>query len=193
MRLSPLRSITAGFLLTTLVACGGLGDRQIKTALEKSFGDAGVCWRLNEMEGVTFPIRTDFDPMAKQSNAVLAGLRQMGYIELGKAEGSNNPYGFFSRPLAVIDLTPKGKEAGVWDLQRGFCIGHKRVVEVTRFSEPAEQMGVQISQVEYKWAIKDTPSWMEPAAFSQIDGLREPVEAVAVLRKMSDGWQVVGP
>lgn len=175
-----------------LTGCGGLSSSKIEDAIEDSFGDDGVCWALKDMASASFPIRTGFDPLSKQSNAILEGLIKLGFIEVARQEVSNNPYGFFSQQQLVIDLTPSGQDAKVWDAQSGFCIGHKRVVEVTRFSDPTDQSGVQVSQAEYKWAIEDTPAWFEPTAFSSIGGVGEPVEDAVLLQKMSDGWRVVG-
>jgi hypothetical protein len=135
--------------------------------------------------------RTDYEPTAQQSNAILTGLRKLGYIDVARDEYSINRFGFFSRPILSVSLTPAGERAGVWDKKNGFCIGQKRVVEVTRFSTPSDPGGVPMSQAEYKWAIKDSPGWVVPSEFPEVKGIAEPVKGTAFLREMSDGWQVV--
>lgn len=187
IRLLRISAITA--LVTALTACnGGLGKRHIRNALETSFGDSGLCWKLQEMQGVTFPLRAGFDPAAKQANAILTGLIRQKMIDVDEREESGL---VFSRSYLEIELTQAGKDAKVWDPENGFCIGRKGVVDIVRWSEPAEQMGARISQVEYTWGITDSPRWLDKKAFAEVEGINTPVEAMAVLRKMSDGWQVV--
>lgn len=188
----PSSAALASAVLTLLLAgCAELGDREVRSALEESFGDTGVCWALENMENVSFPIRTGFDPTATQGNAILGGLRSLGFIRVRPIETSGNRFGFFSQPGMEVSLTPEGERAGVWDREKGFCLGNKRVTEVVRFSEPADHMGARISQVEYRWAIEDTPAWADATAFREVRGFAGPVEANAVLRKDNDGWRVL--
>lgn len=187
MRPSFFHLVLSTALFLSLSACGGFGKSQITSALNESFADDGVCWSLRDMDKATFPIRT-LSADSGRPDKILQGLSDTGFIEIGEGR---EPMGFSSVPVMVISLTEKGLKAGVWDRKKGFCVGNKRVVEVMRFSEPSEQMGMRVSQVEYKWAIKDTPSWIETDAFSEVEGMSDPVDGVAVLQEMSDGWQVV--
>lgn len=173
-----------------LAGCGKLGKGQIEDALNESFGGS-VCWAVEDMAKVSFPIRIGYDPTATQGNAILKGLGEQRLISIAERDLSGDTYGFFSSPGLEIDLTDAGRKAGVWDAEKGFCIGDKRVVEVVRFSEPAEEGGMQVTQVEYTWEIARHPSWLDEKAFDDMPGVGEPQDGTAVLRKMDDGWRVL--
>lgn len=172
-----------------LCACQRLTERQVANAIDASF-DAGLCWKLEDMQGVRFPLRTRYDPANRQGLAILEGLSRQGLIRVQFGEVSASPYGFFPQKVVAIALTPAGEQARVWDPMRGFCVGRKRVMQVIRFSEPTGQPGFQITQAEFTWAVQDVPAWLDRSAFADLPGMLQPKTDTIFLRKMSDGWSV---
>ena len=188
------RIAIASLAAFVLAACngGGLSKGAIEKAIEASFEDGNVCWATKDIAATTFPIRVGFDPLAKGSNAILEGLVRSEVIQVSQEEVFNGRRGVaFGQQVLNIELTDAGRAADVWDKERGFCVGRKEVAEVLQWSEPGENESMQVSQVTYRWHIVDHPSWLDKAAFASIDGFTEPVEGMAVLRKMNDGWSVV--
>ncbi|MGH9891557.1 MAG: DNA-directed RNA polymerase subunit beta [bacterium] len=171
-----------------LAACGeGLSKGSLAEQIdEKLIKKKLECWSLEHMDG-GFPVtvRSGFGPGATANNPILRGLAQGGYITF-----SPDPLGRAFGRAYVIDLTEKGRDAEVWDPKNGFCVGQRRVHEVIRWTEPAGDDGVQMTQINYTWKLADVPDWVDPKLFPDVEGLSEPVESMTIARKTSDGWRI---
>lgn len=85
--------------------------------------------------------------------------------------------------------TPNGKKSG-------FYIGQPVVDKVEQFSEPADLMGLKVSQVRYTYKVEDLQDWARSdkirAADRRIDRYvkcaQQPAEEKATLILTSNGW-----
>ncbi|TWB64425.1 hypothetical protein [Nitrospirillum viridazoti] len=154
-----------------VAACGPKGD--FEKAINAGIGEP-MCLAFANMDKIKFPIHVEKSP---KSMAVYEALQKDGDITVQE---------IFSQsfvPLLEVDLTDKGKAAGVWG-KGGFCYGHKQVVAIVRYQE--QDAG---ANVEYRYQITDAPSWAK--AGLDIDGMKEPADGTAILSKYSDGWKFV--
>src|SRR3546814_717918 len=83
-------------------------------------------------------------------------------------------------PVRAYDLTEEGKKVVSSEGEKTafsspahrFCYGVPNVDEVLQFTEPADAMGVKISQVTYRYHLRDLPEWARnervQAAFPQL-------------------------
>jgi hypothetical protein len=140
------------------------------------------CYSFRSMAGVTFPLEIE---TVGSVNPILAGLQSSGFITLQPGTA------MFGRTL-TLDLTAQSKAAQVWNPQTGFCLGRPQVKEVLSFTEPKLERGVERMVVRYSWDLQSRPQWLDPAHFSQIDGVSTPVETSQVLTKTNAGWTVLG-
>lgn len=150
--------------------------------------DAGV-WR-DEEEPVY---------MAGPRNALVeAGLIRAA----GDSVYLGDQYGRYLRRR--YELTPAGREAyraqvstPMSGTRPGFCGGERRLVEVTRYTEPADFVGTRSTQVHYTYRIENPAPWLRHASIrrhfatglgSDLAALEAPQEARMPLVLMSDGW-----
>lgn len=179
-------------LIVIGTGCGdGLTQGKAAAALEKSFPSQGVCWATSDMANTRFPLRVNFDSSQRDGNAILGALAQSGLVSLSNKQVVENPNGLLGHHVMQLDLTDAGRQAEAWDERHGFCIGTKVVDDVLQWTEPTRASDVQESRVSYTWRIKAVPTWARAPAFRALQGMDEPVEATATLRKMNDGWAVV--
>lgn len=79
---------------------------------------------------------------------------------------------------------------------RGLCFGTPYLEKVVRWTEPAEFMGAQVSEVTYSFSVHDVPNWAShpaihtalPAVATAVAG---PQEGKATLVLTNDGWRVM--
>lgn len=104
--------------------------------------------------------------------------------------------------VLAYDLTDKGKAAlkdeadksGFGGMQPRFCYGKPQVDEVTNFTQPADMMGMTLSQVSYSYHLADLPDWTKnakvqaafPALATNTAGTRDAKAAVVLT---NDGWK----
>jgi hypothetical protein len=164
----------AAWLLGRSDLSSGSLEKAINRSLEKQ---NGVCWALKNND-VKFPFQVSMweEP---HTHPILGELIRGGFITAQRARAG------FGGAAYAIDLTAKGRSAGVWDSKRGFCVGRSRVAEVLRWTEPVGN----VVRVNFTWKL-ETPAWVDGANFPSIPGMKASVEAVAVAQKTSDGWQV---
>jgi len=186
-------------LALAALALAGCGDGLSKGSLGKIV-DAQlqqrhepVCWSLQN-NAVSWPVTVDFGFDTPAREPVLVGAVEAGILEVQNPNsqlplGQQLLIGNASRNRWSIDLTDKGRKAGAWDSQKGLCIGRRRLHEIVRWTEPAEDDGARYTEVTYTWTLQDAPKWVEPVHFAGIEGAAEPVKSSLTLVKTSDGWR----
>lgn len=177
----------------TLAACGN--DKPSKDNLKKGI-DAyfqahpqKACWLVDNAGSVTFPLVTPMNTLDKTALGVIDGLSRMRLVTAKTLQMTNAemPY------LALnIDLTPEGKSKGIWDPKvGGVCLGQKEVVEVTNWTEPGNNLGVDhSSQVNFTWQY-GMPSWADRSKFPMLPGGAKPVTSDALEQQTHNGWQMM--
>lgn len=90
-------------------------------------------------------------------------------------------------------VTSKGEKTVISTPAHSLCYGVPTVDEVTQFTEPADAMGVKVSQVRYRYHLKDLPGWATNAkmvaAFPQLArDTAESIEARAAVILTNEGW-----
>ncbi len=183
--------IGASITIFMLAGCGnGLSEHSLSKKINASIGQKSICWSLENM-AVDFPVRVGMGFGAgsgPQNDPIIRGLDKAGYITL--ASGGAD---FLGNVTTVsIDLTDKGRSAKVWNPQAGFCVGHKAVDTIKQWTEPAAEGGSQITRISYSWKIVDQPDWVDKKLFAGVEGMSQPVDAMAIAEKTNDGWQLVG-
>jgi hypothetical protein len=104
-------------------------------------------------------------------------------------------------PVKAYQLTEKGKAAVSMDGQKTafsvpspqFCYGVPTIDEIVQFTEPGEMMGVKVSQVAYRYHLKDLPDWAKNAvmqsAFPQLKkNVADSLEGKTAVVLTNDGW-----
>lgn len=129
-----------------------------------------------------------------------AGIMKKSTIEVEQ----RNMFGGAERKVAVIayDLTDQGKAAYSKDAgsstmggkRTGLCYGKPHVDEVTNFTQPADMMGMTLSQVSYKYHLVDLPAWVNnskvKAAFPDLArNTAESLDGKAAVVLTNDGWK----
>ena len=177
--------LVAGAALV-LAGCGEKGDfeKAINTKISKS----NLCYSLQDNDIVFnkgFPIQVNRGYRSagySASDEILKGLVEQGLLTV-----SQQANGFSS--VDVLEVTDKGQEVEFWDREKGACVGHRAVVEISSWTEPSEGNGAKITQVIYTWKLDGVPGWVDKNAFSGVKGMAEPEEAKIVLVKTNNGWQ----
>lgn len=95
-------------------------------------------------------------------------------------------------PTKIYSLTDAGKKALVRPDGPAFCIGHYKVDDVTRFSEPSNALGHTISEVAFTVSPVDVPDWAKndkvAKAFDLDRALAGHAKANRTMVLASDGW-----
>ncbi|WP_267397015.1 MULTISPECIES: hypothetical protein [unclassified Sphingomonas] len=148
-------------------------------------------------------------PFAEESRqrrlAPLDALVDAGLMKKTPTEiEQQNMFGGAERKVAVIayDFTNEGKAAFSGDAgpsamggkRSGLCYGKPHVDEVTNFTQPADMMGMTLSQVSYKYHLADLPAWTKnpkvKAAFPDLArNTAESLDAKAAVVLTNDGWK----
>jgi hypothetical protein len=164
-----------------LSACGsGPTDRSLADGLNQSFADKPVCFAVMD-PNATPPMRVSASP----NDPILAGLAKEGMITVQQDGGF---LGFLGS--VQIALTENGAKHKVWTQGRGFCLGHKAVDEIQKWTEPASQNGVIATRVSFTWKISGLPRWVKRDDFAAIPGMTNAQPGVAVMVKTNKGWDV---
>ncbi|WP_155288294.1 hypothetical protein [Ralstonia solanacearum] len=183
-------------MLETLVAAAavlagcssGPSKGDLKDGLAQFFKDKPqtVCWNIENSAAVQWPIQIPSEGMTKEQVGILDGLNREGIatVQLGLVQ-----QGFMNVSAFTINLTDKGRSAGAWDPQKGFCVGTKTVDEVTEFTVPNKDND-GMSDVKFTWKIDDVPSWVERDKFPKLPGMTASVNDEAMMAKTNNGWRV---
>lgn len=96
-------------------------------------------------------------------------------------------------PTKVYALTDQGKKVSVGPDSTSLCVGHFKVDEVVRFTQPNNAMGQTISEVSFTTHAVDVPEWAKnpdvSGFYAIAKGLGDVrVKATRTLVLASDGW-----
>lgn len=78
----------------------------------------------------------------------------------------------------------------------GFCVGKAEVMEVVRYTEPADTFGQRLSQVNFTYTVKDLPDWAKsselieavPALKPDVGSDVEPLKRTDTFVLTNNGW-----
>lgn len=94
-------------------------------------------------------------------------------------------------PTKVYSLTDMGKRSLVGS-GTAMCVGHYKVDEVVRFTQPNSAMGQTVSQVSVTVSPVDVPDWTKSADIQQTYGLDKKLATHSKVTRTvvlaSDGW-----
>lgn len=174
-------------LVAVCVGLAGCGNGLSKGSLAKVIDEQRLktykptCWSVQRVPA-QLPLTIGLAE-SPERHPILGGLGRAGYItaRVGRQ-------GFFGAEWTIA-LTDAGRSAGVWDENKGFCVGQRRVHEVVRWTEPTQGRGATFTKVTYTWKLGDRPKWVKPEMFADVEGMTEPVESSITLVKTSDGWR----
>jgi hypothetical protein len=96
-------------------------------------------------------------------------------------------------PTKVYALTDAGKKAIENSAgSTAMCIGHYKVDEVVRFTEPSNAMGQTVSTVSFTVSPVDVPDWAKSVDVQKAYGLdkklAEHIKSTRTVVLASDGW-----
>lgn len=116
---------------------------------------------------------------------------------LSVSEGTKKETPLFSKqerivPTKVFTLTEMGKKALVKETGTAMCVGHYKVDDIVRFTEPNQAMGQTMSQVSFTASPVDVADWAKNSALQADFGLEKRLAAhqqhTATMVLASDGW-----
>ena len=86
----------------------------------------------------------------------------------------------------------KNPERSAWTLSK-LCYGTSKVAEIVRYTEPADIMGMRVSQVNYRYQVTDLPAWAKDAkmlaAFPELKrDTATDLTAKAAVVLTNEGW-----
>jgi DNA-binding PadR family transcriptional regulator len=106
----------------------------------------------------------------------------------------------------VYDLTDEGRKAFKpnmrvamnGDKMGGICTGKAVLQSITRFTEPADLMGAHVSQVTYRFEVRDLPAWTSNPAILDVkrfdvlnewrNSAKEPLVSSDTVVLTNQGW-----
>ncbi|KXU84344.1 hypothetical protein CR51_42170 [Caballeronia megalochromosomata] len=95
-------------------------------------------------------------------------------------------------PAKIYSLTDAGKKTLASPDGLAFCVGHYKVDDITRFSEPSNALGHTISEVAFTASPVDVPDWTKndkvAKAFNLDQALAGHIKANRTMVLASDGW-----
>jgi len=94
---------------------------------------------------------------------------------------------------AVVDLTDKGRNDGVWDPGNGLCLqGHWELNEVTGWTDPApDKDGKIVTHIRATEIFQPTSLGAATSAFNPMGFSYTTAEQEFVAAKFNDGWRIV--
>lgn len=174
---------------TALVGCGDKSD--FEKAINEKISKNGVCFGFNQGQNAKaaddFRLGIPVKLNLSSNSPILDGLKNAGYLDISYEQD------FFNR-VAVLTSTEKGRNTPFWDSNKGACVGHRVVDEVTSWTEPADNGGQKVTQVAYTWKLSDMPGWVDKKAFAEagIEGIEQAQPGKMILVKTNNGWQASG-
>jgi hypothetical protein len=94
-------------------------------------------------------------------------------------------------PTRIYTLTDAGKKASVGS-STAMCVGHYKVDEVVRFTQPNNALGQTVSDVSFTVSPVDIPEWAKGSDVQSMYGLGsklgDHIKASRTLVLASDGW-----
>jgi hypothetical protein len=147
----------------------------------------------------SFPVDTPELDLSNMSPA-LEALKDAGVLT-SREKSRRTAGGFFgekkkTQVLSTYDLTSEGRKSydpNAGKGRGGICIGKARVIDIARFTEPADFLGSRISSVTYTFAVENLPPWAHNAAvakaFHQVEQWNNsPLQASDVVVLTNKGW-----
>ncbi|MEO8184800.1 MAG: hypothetical protein ABI895_38825 [Deltaproteobacteria bacterium] len=168
-------------------------------ALQAYHDEAKACLRVD----VRFPYEAE---RGSSTLPVLQELAAQGLLAASDTKKVVQQVALFGAPptrkvdATAFALSDTGKavsrEETGWTHSTAFCFGTPKVVEVTSFTEPADMMGVRISQVTYTYQVNDVADWADsetlrkhsPELARAVASKETPAQNKAALVLMNDGW-----
>lgn len=94
---------------------------------------------------------------------------------------------------ALVDLTDKGRKAGVWDPANGFCLaGYWDLNEVTGWTSPAaDNEGKVVTHIKARETFHPTALGAAKTAFNPMGFDYTTVDQEFVAAKFNDGWRII--
>ena len=187
-RQTQARLLVAAGLVAGLVGCSDALDKTtaahaIDTAMAAQ-PRSQDCVLVAGVGEVNWPLRATITSATQWPNPILEAMQRAGYLSLDKQDA---PLGGLIGGTDSVTITPTPAAKGWYDPQRGFCVGHFTVDQVTSFSQPGSGPGTP-SDAQFTWKLADVPGWAQRQEFHAIPGLAASAAGSAHLEKTSNGW-----
>jgi len=197
------KSIKALLLLSgaalLMSACGNdpkaANEANFEKALNAHYVQMKQCVRIGSApnaDGIIQEFRADSSVQDKQL-PFYNGLVALGLLEAvsyqkdtknfsGQVTGKADWVGYKFSAKGENFLRPVDLDSGVFSTgARQMCYGTPQVIEITNFTEPAEAMGVTVSNVQYAYKLVDVAPWAnDPALTTQYLWLAERVTSQSI-------------
>lgn len=199
-----MRSVFVPLVILALAGCSdpkAASEKNFKTAVQ-NYLDALYprCYVVS-----SFPaFKSDWD--INHSNEKLAALAKAGLLTEKEVEVEEKD--FMGRLKTVkklsYNLNDEGKKyykAAVAKNMRGdslggLCAGKATVKSIVQYSEPADMMGLKVSQVNYEYTVAGLPKWASsPELQKYVEGLKPdvdsqdtPVKKAEAVILTNNGW-----
>ncbi|TAM07281.1 MAG: hypothetical protein EPN70_03250 [Paraburkholderia sp.] len=204
--------ITSTLLAFTLAACGSSKDANngnFEKAINAHFAKDCITIQpvIMAADGNSYPMTVQLQQQnalftqaqVNQNNAnatqPLDVLVKAGVLSVSDGTKKVHPMfgnGEITVPTKVFKLTDMGKKASVSADSTAMCIGHYKVDDVVRFTEPNNTLGQTISQVSFTVSPVEVPDWARNADVQKVyglgDKLAEHSKVTRTLVLASDGW-----
>ena len=208
-------SIKAILLLSgaaLLSACGNdtqaANDANFEHALNAHYAQMKQCVKIGSKpnaDGIIQEFRTDGGMQDKQL-PFYNGLVNLGLVEAvtyqkdtknfsGQVTGKADWVGYKFSDKGQTFLRPAELDKGAFSTgARQLCYATPQVVEIINFTEPAEALGVKVSNVQYSYTLVDIAPWANDSALTkQFDWLSERISSDNILKDddlvlTNNGW-----
>lgn len=208
-------SIKAILLLSgaaLLPACGNdtqaANDANFEQALNAHYAQMKQCVKIGSKpnaDGIIQEFRTDGSMQDKQL-PFYNGLVNLGLVEAvtyqkdtknfsGQVTGKADWVGYKFSDRGQTFLRPAELDKGAFSTgARQLCYATPQVVEIINFTEPAEALGVKVSNVQYSYTLVDIAPWANDSALTkQFDWLSERISSDNILKDddlvlTNNGW-----
>jgi len=208
-------SIKAILLLSgaaLLSACGNdtqaANDANFEQALNAHYAQMKQCVKIGSKpnaDGIIQEFRTDGSMQDKQL-PFYNGLVNLGLVEAvtyqkdtknfsGQVTGKADWVGYKFSDKGQTFLRPAELDKGAFSTgARQLCYATPQVVEIINFTEPAEALGMKVSNVQYSYTLVDIAPWANDSALTkQFDWLSERISSDNILKDddlvlTNNGW-----
>ena len=208
-------SIKAILLLSgaaLLPACGNdtqaANGANFERALNAHYAQMKQCVKIGSKpnaDGIIQEFRTDGSLQDKQL-PFYNGLVNLGLVEAvtyqkdtknfsGQVTGKADWVGYKFSDKGQTFLRPAELDKGAFSTgARQLCYATPQVVEIINFTEPAEALGMKVSNVQYSYTLVDIAPWANDSALTkQFDWLSERISSDNILKDddlvlTNNGW-----
>ncbi|WP_051882398.1 hypothetical protein [Parvularcula oceani] len=159
---------------------------QFAAALNEYYANNPECVRVGQPadeNGVVAEVREDRVPrdgdVSKLDALVSEELLEVRVVDVelraivASRPGETAPARRYSLTEKGADFLQRREEANRMQMgSSAFCYGHRKVTEITNFTEPADAFGQRVATVAYTFELMDVPAWARgtkvTAAFPEI-------------------------